>query len=96
MRATTTTRGAVNSPFSPVGTPRFHLGAATNARMSTGDADYAAFVRHFCFARSPSPSARGAPLGEPAPELPAKAPAPGLGEGYGFNLGAGVQEAGKA
>jgi hypothetical protein len=84
---TPTSRGAVNSPFSPIGMPRFHignvgiLGQAQGARMSpvqervgTSDANYAAFVRQFCFARSPSPT-HGTPLGEGIPIDPTPAPA---------------------
>lgn len=75
-------RGSINWPFSPVPTPRYSLDAAllgagatgvdgfstlpTRPRVGKDDADYAAFIRQWCFARSPSP-------GTPAEGVPATA-----------------------
>jgi hypothetical protein len=84
-----TSRGAINSPFSPISTPRFHIGQPGGSQMGmfspeqtrdllsptrsrVGDADYAAFVRQWCFARSPSPG--GTPVGEGVPIVAGPSP----------------------
>jgi hypothetical protein len=75
-------RGSINSPFSPLSTPRYSLDAALlgagatgadilapqhgRGRVGTDDANYAAFIRQWCFARSPSPGTPAAVAGEGA------------------------------
>jgi hypothetical protein len=45
-----------------------------HSRVSTGDADYAALVKQWCFARSPS-SMSGTPVSETGPAAPGSASA---------------------